>query len=876
MRRALLPAAVLLCSAMTLGAQARPKASGASLLNHRTLLTRQQWWDNRDWSWYEANIPFFDSPDADINATYYYRWQLLTKHLTYGSTATGYTFTEFIDRPFWSGAYGAISCPLGHQLYEARWLHDQRIVGDFARYWFETPGAEPRSYSNWYGDAVYAAFMVNGDRSFLGDMLPHMEAQYAGWMAEHWDSTAGMFHWDGMHDGMETNINSRLTVDEFSGADGYRPTINAYLYGDEMAISRAAAILGQPDKSRHFASLAADLKQRVQQQLWDPTREFFFHQFRSDEKGGITAGSLTYQSGPYAGNPHGREQIGYVPWQFNLPDSGYEAAWKFLRDTAYFAAPFGPTTVERHDPQFRISPRCCVWSGNAWPYATTQTLVAMANLLDNYHQSVVDKNDYFRLFKTYTLDQRKNGRPYIAEAADPDNGSWEGHDTFDHSEHYFHSGYTDLVITGIVGLRPRADDSLEVQPLAPDSWDYFALDNVRYHGHDVAVVWDRTGARYHRGAGLTLLVDGRVIGRAPRLGQLMAVLPAPEARGFDREAVRGRPDMLLPADTATAVGRPRTTTAGSRPGESRQVNLAVNNGDPEGAEVWTSYSAPGTSPHFLNDGNYWYSAVPPNRWTTAGSPHASDTITIAFRMPARLDSVRLYFLDDSLGVRRPATYDLAVWHNGAWRALINPRRVPAQPTGHRANTVSFTRVTTTRLRVVLRPLPGSAVGLTEVEAWGAPPTSCEACLSVPWNVANQAEPSASFTSQFDGVTQINDAKVAFSHYSRNRWTAFGTPNASDWVELDLHEPYRVGRVELYLWGDGGGVKAPKRYVIQFWNGSGWTDATVRSQVPAIPLVSSVNTVNVVPFRTSRVRIRFEHDLPAASGVTEIRILEATP
>jgi len=31
-----------------------------------------------------------------------------------------YSFTEIIDRPFCSGAYGAISCPAGHQLYEAR------------------------------------------------------------------------------------------------------------------------------------------------------------------------------------------------------------------------------------------------------------------------------------------------------------------------------------------------------------------------------------------------------------------------------------------------------------------------------------------------------------------------------------------------------------------------------------------------------------------------------------------------------------------------------------------------------------------------------------------------------------------------------------
>jgi hypothetical protein len=215
----------------------------APRLDHHALLAHQSL-DNRDWDWYERNIPFLDSPDAAINATYYYRWQLVTKHLTYGSPGTGYTITEFMDRPFWSGAYGAISCPLGHQMYETRWLRDRRYAEDFARYWFETPGAEPRSYSNWYGDAVWATYLVNGDTAFLRRMLPHMIEQYQGWMTEHWDAGHQMFHWDGMHDGMETNINSRQTADTFSGADGYRPTLNSYLYADARAISSAARRLG--------------------------------------------------------------------------------------------------------------------------------------------------------------------------------------------------------------------------------------------------------------------------------------------------------------------------------------------------------------------------------------------------------------------------------------------------------------------------------------------------------------------------------------------------------------------------------------------------------------------------------------------------------
>ena len=123
-----------------------------AILDKQKALEAQTWWDNRDWDWYKANIPFFDCPDAELVTTWYYRWELFTKHLTYGSPNSGYSFTEFIDRPFWSGAYGAISCPVGHQLYEVRWLRDSQYVRDYARYWFRTPGAQPRNYGCWLAD----------------------------------------------------------------------------------------------------------------------------------------------------------------------------------------------------------------------------------------------------------------------------------------------------------------------------------------------------------------------------------------------------------------------------------------------------------------------------------------------------------------------------------------------------------------------------------------------------------------------------------------------------------------------------------------------------------------------------------------------------
>ena len=71
------------------------------------------------------------------------------------------------------------------------------------------------------------------------------------------------------------------------------------------------------------------------------------------------------------------------------------------------------------------------------------------------------------------------------------------------------------MITGLIGLRPRMDNTVEVNPLIPEGkWDYFCLDNVLYHGRNLTILWDKDGSRYQRGKGLHIYVDGKEVGHA--------------------------------------------------------------------------------------------------------------------------------------------------------------------------------------------------------------------------------------------------------------------------------------------------------------------------------------------------------------------------
>ena len=829
---------------------AAPAYSQTVFLDPQALLEKQTFWDNKDWAWYKANIPFFECPDADIQTTYYYRWELVTKHLTYGSPDSGYSFTEFIDRPFWSGAYGAISCPAGHQLYEVRWLRDPRYARDYSRYWFRTSGAQPRNYTTWLADAVWAVHRVHPDDAFTKDLLPDLKKNYEAWEKKYFVPEVGLFWQNGHDDGMEFNINSRQTTNILRGAPGYRPTINPYMWADAHAIARAADLAGDKAVAEAYRAKAAGIKEVMQKKLWDSKRQFFFPMSKQDEEANgfkVKALTLTHQSGQHAGSEYGRELIGYVPWQFGMPDGdkGYEAAWKKLMDTQGFFAPFGPTTVELKDPMYLLKKSCCWWSGQSWPYATSQTLKAMANLLQGYNQEVVGNDDYVKLLTIFAKSHRKNGKPYLAEALHPDTGSFEGHDGHNHSEHYFHSSFNDLIISGLVGLVPRDDDTLEVRPLAPADWPYFALTDVPYKGFAVSIVWDRDGTRYKKGKGFRLFADGKEVASSDKLAPLSVALP--------------------PKKTAPPTPPPT-------------VNYAVNNDGTYFPRVATTYSAPKTSPAKLVDGNSWYHVSPPNRWTCEGSPNATDSVSVDFGMKRKMHTVKLYVLDDGAGVAAPERFDLESWDGKEWKAVPGQTRFPEKPTGHSANVVRFPATEVEKLRVVLHHASGGKSGLTESEAWGEGrrpvPVAPHPAGNLAYNPGTKPFPkaSASHMDRFGGKPALAiDGKVNFLPTPTNRWTSYESPNKSDWLEVDFGEAKSFRRVELAIYDDRGGVQPPSQYDVEYWDGNNWKPVDNVKKSPDKPQGSNFNVVRFAPVTAGKVRIVFTHAGKARSGLSEVFI-----
>jgi len=205
-----------------------------------------------------------------------------------------------------------------------------------------------------------------------------------------------------------------------------------------------------------------------------------------------------------------------------LPEKKNEQAWEQVKTEKGFLAPYGLTTAERSHPEFRTHGCCkCEWDGAIWPFASAQTLTGMANWINRGETSVVNDSVYFSQLEKYVESQYKRGRPYVGEYLDEVTGAWLKGDE-ERSRYYNHSTFNDLIITGLVGLRPRADQTLEVNPLVPEGkWNWFCLDNVLYHGQTITIFWDKDGSKYHRGKGLAVLVDGKEVGRTTTLTKLV-------------------------------------------------------------------------------------------------------------------------------------------------------------------------------------------------------------------------------------------------------------------------------------------------------------------------------------------------------------------
>jgi hypothetical protein len=490
--------------------------------------------NENSWSFLAKNIPLFDCPDKQLELTYYFRWWTFRKHIR--KTPEGFVLLEFLPDVPWAGKYNTINCAAALHVYEGRWLHDEKYLDDYTAFWY-TGSGDMMSYSCWMADAIWNRSLVTGHFDPAKKLEKNLILNFQEREKTHLDRNGLFWQTDGA-DGMEVSVCGGQTED----AEGYRPTINAYMYGDARAIANIAGIAGNHIIETEYNRKAEKIRTTLLRMLWDNPADFFKVIPGRDTIGEHT--SLRPLSLCAT-----RELHGYTPWLFNLPSDKYSGAWKFLMDPRHFYAPFGPTTADQADSGFNISydGHECQWNGPSWPFATSVTLTALANFLNhNSNSSYISKSDYFNLLENYSRSQTRteDGKvlPWIDENLNPFTGDWISRTRLSHWENghwssekggvergkdYNHSSFCDLIISGLAGLRPERGNYFTVNPLIPEGkWEYFCLDNLLYHGHVISIVYDKYGDHYHYGRGLSVYVDGKKSASSPQIKKMLIHLPA--------------------------------------------------------------------------------------------------------------------------------------------------------------------------------------------------------------------------------------------------------------------------------------------------------------------------------------------------------------
>ena len=215
-----------------------------------------------------------------------------------------------------------------------------------------------------------------------------------------------------------------------------------------------------------------------------------------------------------------KELIGYIPWQFNLAPRGFESAFKELKDSEGFLSKHGLTTAEQRHPRYLYSAdHPCLWNGYIWPFATSQTLRALDNLLSNYEQTIITKRDFYDILKVYArshyITEDGKAQCWIDEVKSPTtnewscrsilkDAGWRAEDSgIERGKDYNHSTFCDIILGSLLGIK-STDGKISVTPKIPDDWTYFVVDNLHLGNVCYRITYDKNGNKYEQGISVTI------------------------------------------------------------------------------------------------------------------------------------------------------------------------------------------------------------------------------------------------------------------------------------------------------------------------------------------------------------------------------------
>jgi hypothetical protein len=489
--------------------------------------------------WFDANVATFACSDSLVTKVFWHRAYLLRK--TFFWPRVGRLTRRCCAEGRWKSTWypNVISYGAAHQIREARWLADPSYAWGALLTWMENPrpdgifpshvtpaGPQPGQYADWIGSTAPDVHAIHPDAELLTRSLGPSLRNAQAWLEifdrdddglpavdSHW--------WTGMEWQPSFFAFEGFAPDEGDGkeADLERVDLASYAFGTADAVATAAELLGRADVAIRAAAIAERIRAAVETKLWSADDRWFFSIRESDDEPARV-----------------KEVVGVYPFYFGLPTPGrgYEAAWNSLLDRNELWSTWPVRSCSARCPAYHPAGKwpvgrdvesSCMWNGPTWPHANSVVMTAMARSLRDDAPSRLTRRHLFQLFTSHARAQflRHDSRlPFTGEYYSADSGEW-----LTEERDYNHSTYLDVLIPELVGLRPRTDETLAVDPLVPDpaegGWSWFLLDGQHYRGRSITIAWEAPGGLHHLAGmreGLSVYVNGKLAGHRPDLGRI--------------------------------------------------------------------------------------------------------------------------------------------------------------------------------------------------------------------------------------------------------------------------------------------------------------------------------------------------------------------
>lgn len=257
----------------------------------------------------------------------------------------------------------------------------------------------------------------------------------------------------------------------------------------------------------------------------------------------------------------------------------------------------------------------------------------------------------------------------------------------------------------------------------------------------------------------------------------------------------------------------------------------------------------------INDGN----KSEGSRWTAYGTSTKENWVEYSFTSDVILRGSYVTWYSDGGGVTVPTKLVIQYWDGANWvdvENMTNGDQFPAMKEQY----YGFDEIQTTKIRLNITSGTG-APGITEWrldgEAVGADP--------IEPTLESRGKASASFTSSYDSIDNINDGDPG----ADSRWTAYGTTDSENWVEYAFDMDVMLRGCYVTWYDDNGGVTVPSKMTVQYWNGENWVEVDNLTNADKFPKMKE-QYYGFDEIQTTKIRLLITSGT-GAPGITEWRL-----